>query len=110
MGDIEDRMVHDQPTESTQNRQWLCSDAIMQQLQLTNDKYRQFLAEDMDSEADRKRVMLNNLGSMTILDFITIAKGGKDLFEIIELPLSDKDSGGGRVMGMTKGILQIIRE
>ena len=110
--DVDDRMVHDEPFEHTQNRQWLCSDAIMHQLVSVHDKYRRFLAEDKDSELDRKEVMLNNLGSLTINDFITIAKGGNDLFEIIELPLSNKggSGGGGSLSEMIKGIIQIVKE
>ena len=106
---VDDQMVSDQPIEGTQSRQWLCSDAVIQQLIGVNDKFRRFIAEDKDSE---KEVMLNNLGSMTIKDFITIAKGGNDLFEIIELPLSEKSghTKGGGVMSIAKGILTLIRE
>merc|ERR1719474_1052745 len=92
--DVDDRMVHSQPIESTQNRQWICSDAIMHQLVNVHDKYRQFLAEDKGTDSDRKEVMLNNLGSLTIADFITVAKEGEALFEIIKLPLSDQGRGG----------------
>lgn len=114
--DVDDRMVHDEPLELTQNRQWLCSDAIMHQLVNVQDKYRRFLAEDKDS--DRKSVMLNNLGSLTINDFITIAKDGSDLFEIIKLPLSDRAGADGRGGGgsggslseMIKGIVLIAKE
>ena len=69
------------------HKQWLCSDAIMNALICTHPKYKDFLMDDLNSGHNQKEIMLNNLGSLTIEDFMTMANQSDALFERIELPL-----------------------
>merc|ERR1712130_712120 len=65
----------------------LCSDGILAQLIKANPKYKQFLIDDRNSSKQHKNIMLNNLGSLTINDFLTMAQRTNNLFTIIPLPL-----------------------
>ena len=74
---------------------WVCSDAVMNKLIKSNKKYNEFLMEDRMSNKSQKDVMFNNLGSLTIKDFITIANKSHDLFQIIKLPLTTNNESNG---------------
>merc|ERR1712228_915566 len=69
------------------HKQWLCSDAIMNALISIHPKYKKYLINDLESN-------LNNLGSLTIDDFVTMAKQSNDLFKIIKLPLQSQSDEG----------------
>eukprot|EP01084_Bolivina_argentea_P026458 49213_1 len=78
-------------SQNIKNRQWVCSDAIMHKLIKVNNKYKQYLINDSNSNKKLKQIMFNNLGSLTIKDFITMAQNTNNLFQIIQLPLISSD-------------------
>lgn len=74
--------------EKIKEKKWVCSDGIMDKLINVNIKYKQFLINDKNCNKSIKDIMLNNLGSLTIKDFIIMAqKPNGNLFKIIKLPL-----------------------